>query len=115
MIQAENPDPPENGIFVFGTWLEGCKWNNKTRMLDESDPKILYTQCPMVWFKPSKKSEMRNFPHYECPLYKTSERRGTLMTTGHSTNFVLLMRLPSDKPASHWIKRGVAQLCGLDD
>lgn len=108
VVQAENPPAPENGILVFGTYMEGCKWNFKTRLLDESDPKILYTECPMVWFKPCKKDEIRNFPHYACPMYKTSERRGTLMTTGHSTNFVLNMRLPSDKPQSHWIKRGVA-------
>ena len=29
--------------------------------------------------------------HYSCPLYRTTARYGTLMTNGHSTNFILMV------------------------
>lgn len=76
---------------------------------------VLYTPMPCIHMLPATVSEFRNFPNYNCPLYKTSARRGILSTTGHSTNFVLDIRIPSNRPATHWSKRGVALLCALNE
>jgi dynein heavy chain len=83
--------------------------------LDESAQKVLFVACPVIHLVPTTRSQLRVYPHYECPVYKTSSRRGTLSTTGHSTNFVMMVRMATDLPARHWVKRGVALLTQLDD
>ena len=94
-------------------YMEGFKWNGT--VLGESESKILFSDCPMVWFKPVLISEKKTDGVYMAPLYRTMERKGTLATTGHSTNFVLKISLPSDRPTSHWTKRGAAMICALTD
>lgn len=46
-------------------------------------------------------------------MYKVVSRRGTLSTTGHSTNFVLFMELPTKEVEDVWIKGGVAAFLSL--
>lgn len=84
-------------------------------VLDEQLPKVLTDELPLVLFMPVRKNKLIQGNRYMCPVYKTSERTGILSTTGHSSNYVLSVFLDTDINKSHWIHRGVALICQLND
>ena len=82
-------------------------------------PQVLFEIFPVVFMIPVMKSKAETAPSiYSCPVYKTSERRGVVSTTGHETNFVIFIPVPclaDEHHKSHWILRGVAMLMQLDE
>ncbi|XP_050066606.1 dynein axonemal heavy chain 3-like, partial [Aphis gossypii] len=108
-------DIEEFSVFVKGLFLEGARWDRELQILNESYPKILFDTLPIICFRPGIKLQFEKKSYYDAPIYRTSARRGVLSTTGHSTNFVMLMDFLIDRPRDHWIKRGVACLCQLDN
>lgn len=107
------PQAPEDGAYIRGMFVEGARWDAETQLLADSLPKVLHSHAPLLLLRPAV--EVRSFPHYACPLYRTPERRGVLATTGHSTNFVMELRVPSDRPQEAWVRAGVAFLLSLAD
>jgi dynein heavy chain len=111
-------DPPETGVYIHGLFMEGARFNRDTNAVDESLKGELFTSIPVVWLEPVSRAEVavKSERTYVCPLYKTIARAGALSTTGLSTNFVRSLDLNAgSKTPSHWVQRGVALLCMLDD
>jgi dynein heavy chain, axonemal len=117
-VMREEPSEltrPSDGSFVDGLFLDGAAWDIAGNVLTEQQPKVLFVPMRVIWLKPCPTDDINVGPtDYLCPIYKTSARRGTLSTTGHSTNFVMDIVLPSPRQSAHWILRGVACLTQLD-
>ena len=139
---AQMSVPPAEGCYVGGLYLDGCAWDDHRRCLVDSRAGVVHaiqvTPFPVVHLVPTSTS-IKSTPHpppqnahsaydeepshnpsaakqlhyYECPLYRTAERRGVLLTTGHSSNFVTSVSLPISDTLlpDHLTIRGVALLC----
>lgn len=108
----ECTEPPEDGVCGYGIFMEGARWDSKTSLVADSRPKELFTDVPTIQFVPTKNRELCA-TDYRCPCYKVVSRKGVLLTTGHSTNFVLYLELPTDQDQAKWIKAGVATFLAL--
>ncbi|XP_027139394.1 dynein heavy chain 6, axonemal [Larimichthys crocea] len=112
-MDDELPEP-EDGVLVHGMFMDASRWDDDNMVVEDALPRVMNAMLPVVHFEPQ-----RNYvpePHlYHAPLYKTSARAGTLSTTGHSTNFVVTVMLPSNQPSDYWIAKAAALLCQLDD
>ena len=123
---------PDDGCYIFGLFLEGARWSRSERTLIDPKPKELFCSMPVIHFLPQKDRSAPVTGIYRCPVYKILTRTGTLSTTGHSTNFVTWIEIPSDKNTiwrsslvsetnaqikfcdqDYWIKAGVACFCAL--
>ena len=119
----EDKKAPEDGAYVYGLFLEGARWNSAKNSIDDSMPKQLFTDAPLMHFDPVQHRKPPTSGVYQCPTYKILSRRGTLSTTGHSTNFIMWLEFPSNRThvvnnvkladQYEWIKAGVAAFCSL--
>jgi dynein heavy chain len=115
---------PDDGAYIRGLFLEGARWNPEAHSIDNSRPKQLYTPMPVLHLEPLPDRKDPSSGVYRCPVYKVLSRRGTLSTTGHSTNFIMWVDVPSNREdfvnnmgqsdQDVWIKAGVALFCSLD-
>lgn len=118
MQKEDVVESPEIGVNLHGLYIQGAKWDYAKKIVEDSDPKIPMVKFPVIWLEPVEmESDFALSPseNFECPLYKTSARKGELSTTGHSTNFVLMLNLPSKVHQDYWIRRGTALLCMTDN
>ena len=130
---------PEDGVLVQGLWVEAARWDRRAKpkpLLKTSLHGEIRVPMPLILFLPWSQAtataaaddaegragragvsggELAETCVYECPLYKTSARHGTVSTTGQSSNFILSVTLPATGQSHMWVLQGTCMLCQTDD
>eukprot|EP00668_Euglena_longa_P016545 GGOE01020817.1.p1 GENE.GGOE01020817.1~~GGOE01020817.1.p1 ORF type:complete len:1249 (-),score=501.70 GGOE01020817.1:103-3465(-) len=105
---------PPAGVYISGLFMDSCRWNTERRVIEDSAGGEQFTPLPVIHFLPEQYHKKPD-GFYSAPLYKTIERRGNISSLGQSTNFILAVELPSDKPEDYWVQKGAALVCALND
>ncbi len=113
-----NKDPEDftevnsEGVFIYGLFMIGARWCRISSMIQESLPGVIFDRLPVIRIKPIEKVVyVERDGIYRCPVYKTSIRQGSISSTGVSTNYVLMINVPTDRGESHWIIRSKISSC----
>lgn len=104
---------PEDGCYIYGLFVEGCRYDFKHGRLEDSRPGEMYTEAPVIYFNPTE-NYVPDPADYSMPVYKTTVRAGTLSTTGHSTNFIIYVDVPTKQKPEYWCLNGAAFICAVN-
>ncbi|OMJ83653.1 hypothetical protein SteCoe_15380 [Stentor coeruleus] len=102
-----------DGVFIYGLYLEGARWDSEEMILIDAQEKEIYFTMPVIQFLPTHNYVAKE-GDYLCPVYKTGKRAGILSSTGLSTNFVVYVDLPSEEIPDKWTLLGTALLCQIN-
>lgn len=95
----------QEGVYIYGLYLDGAGWDKRNCRLNESINKVLYTLLPVVHVYAIFSTDPKDPKLYQCPVYKKSRRT--------DLNYITPLWLQTIKPPEHWILRGVALLCDI--
>ncbi|XP_043563465.1 dynein axonemal heavy chain 5-like [Chiloscyllium plagiosum] len=97
--------PPSEGVFVYGLYLEGAGWDRRNNRLTESKPKVLFEILPVIHMSAINHHSSKDTLVYSCPIYKKPVRT--------DLNYIAAVDLRTNRPPDHWVLRGVALLCDV--
>ena len=68
-------DGPEQGVYFYGAFAEGGRWDNDLQQLTESHVGETHVPMPVIWLDPVSKIEQEEAVKgkYMCPFYKVCE------------------------------------------
>ena len=115
----------KGSCIITGLFIEGARWDDESRRLVEATPKIFQEPLPPILLEAIAVDSAASSQEqdeagadgspfiYPCPVYRTQLRAGEILPTGHSTNYIFQLDLPTDHPPQHWIRRGVSAILEL--
>ena len=98
-------NPPPEGVYIQGLFLEGASLDKRTGKLVESKAKILYEQMPVIYIYAINTAGGKDSKLYSSPIYRKPVRK--------EINFIGTIDFESDINPKHWAMRGVALLCDI--
>ncbi|XP_034553818.1 dynein heavy chain 5, axonemal isoform X3 [Notolabrus celidotus] len=96
--------PPAEGVYVYGLYLEGAGWDRRNCKLIDSKPKVLFEMMPVIRMY-AENNGSKDSRLYSCPIYKKPVRT--------DMNYIASVDLKTSLTPEYWILRGVALLCDV--
>jgi len=114
--QPENEimNPPKEGAYVRGMFLEGAGWSYDNMCLEDPEPMKLVVPMPVVHFKPLERGKSKSKGVYPCPLYLYPIRSGSRERPSYMITVELKTGSKDPQAKSdYWTRRGTALMLAL--
>nr|XP_018669928.1 dynein heavy chain 5, axonemal-like isoform X1 [Ciona intestinalis]XP_026692815.1 dynein heavy chain 5, axonemal-like isoform X1 [Ciona intestinalis] len=112
MLKEDVTCPPNEGVYVYGLFLDGAGWDKRNTRLIEPANKVLFANLPVAHVfainassKDSSTKCKSGYVFYDCPVYKKPRR------TDLTYIFPLKLNTTVAHGSDRWTLRGVALLC----
>jgi len=105
--QKEAPTLPKDGVLVYGFHLQGARWDEENRIIDESKPREDFCVMPVINCKTEDtgKVKLDDKTIYVCPVYRTIDRQNT---------FVFAAQFKTKNNAAKWTIAGVGVVLDVE-
>jgi len=102
---VEKKERLEEGVYVWGLFLEAAAWDKKRNSLVDAPPKKLFCPVPCMMVTAIKRDGKKS-ADYSAPCYTIPKRTGQF--------YVFNANIRTETPAAGWTLRGTALLCSKD-
>jgi dynein heavy chain len=107
---ADVAQPPEDGCYITGLYLEGAAWDSQRGCLRPQDPKQLLVPLPVLQVIPTETNKLKLQNTFKTPVYVTQDRRSAM-----GAGLVFEADLRTEEDPSHWTLQGVALVLNQDE
>jgi len=102
---VEKKERLEEGVYVWGLFLEAAAWDKKRNSLVDAPPKKLFCPVPCMLVTAIKRDNKKSLD-YSAPCYTIPKRTGQY--------YVFNANVRTETPAAGWTLRGTSLLCSKD-